>query len=137
MSGVTPVEGLLAHGALSYQDVSRGTSMELGLWVGTWDGETDVTYAEATPRFTKVTGNGLDPVLVGDATLGVVADILTASWPQQQFDATGTQTVNGYYLAVQVDGVWTLETVERDPTERNLVAGLGYRVTPNITQRDG
>ena len=135
---VTPTEGQLGQASLVYKGNVRAANMELGLWAGTWSEEYDVTYNEASARFTKLAGNGADAVTLDDSNVIITAvgDTVTVTWPAELFNLTGTVTVNGYYIAIDVGGAMTLETVERDPTERNFTAGESYTVTPNITLKD-
>ena len=127
MSGIKPQESLQAQSEAIFKPTAIGNTF-LGLWKGTWNGEDNVTYAQADSVFTKV---GTE-VTIADPTILLEGSSALISWAQQEFTEPG-ETANGYYVAVDFNGSKTIYVIERDPNVRNL--DNLYRVTAQIRER--
>ena len=137
MSGVRPTEGQVALSELTNQGATRAPNQRIGLWRGTWDGEMDVTYTEASARFTKVADSGLEErdLLDANAVVTPAASTTATAWPMETFTAgagVSGAVVNGAYIATTIGGITRLRALERDPIARSLSDGDDYDVTPGL-----
>lgn len=139
MAGVRPLEGQNAVAMVVDQGATRASDMIIGLWRGTWSGELDVTYAEASARFTKVTALGLteQPLEDANAVIAPASNQTSTLWPVERFTAgagVSGEVVNGVYIAMVVDGTTYLRVLERDAIERTLDDGEWYDVVPGLVK---
>lgn len=137
MAGIRPTEGQVAAAQLDAEGATRTADMELGLWAGTWTGELDVVYTEASARFTKIAALGLTEQSLPDSETVIAAEgsVTRVSWPEKTFTAgagVSNLIVNGVYIATTIGGTKVIRNIERDPTQRTLNDGLFYAVTPNV-----